>query len=105
MAMTEIGLELELVYAFLMEMRQNFLQKFNFQRISEVNRAHALDDEFAPTIRLIMIHYNTEGVRIKTKAIIQDMDELKNIVVKNLGKDEIISQLISSKEGRSSKFQ
>ena len=30
MAMTEIGLELELVYAFLMEMRQNFLQKFNF---------------------------------------------------------------------------
>ena len=56
-----------------------------------MNRAHALDDEFAPTIRLIMIHYNTEGVRIKTKAIIQDMDELKNIVVKNLGKDEIIS--------------
>lgn len=56
-----------------------------------MNRAHALDDEFAPTIRLIMIRYNTEGVRIKTKAIIQDMDELKNIVVKNLGKDEIIS--------------
>lgn len=81
MAMTEMGVEIELAYAFLTEMRQSFLQKFNFQRISTVSRAYALDDEFAPTIRLLMIRYNTDGARIKTKAIIQDVDELKNIVV------------------------
>ena len=83
MVMSEKDFELELIYTFLAELRESFISKYSYQRIETV-RALELDNEFAPSMRLLMINYNSGQTSNKTKLILKDLEDLKDVVTSNL---------------------